>query len=300
VQIRIGLGKKTTIVGRYRLYRKFHNLKNKYAILVPAAERDNIQDTVDSIKYYEPNALVVLIQDYVTQKKISGDCIVLPKLNWPKGSYGGLFQKELYAFNFILKNFDCEIVLRLDADAVFIRPDVFTKVQAIFDQNRNVGMAGAVSTIHGHPRNYDWAEELFRKRGGRQTFFKLRMRQTLAEREKKAFSHGYVRGFNTLGAATFLRTEMLRVWSEFGWLDDELLSGAPIPDDFLLSLHTYAAGYEIADIGGINGLLGVAAVGLPLPPNEIIERKKYIAHSVRSYESLTESEIRNYFRLHRT
>ena len=274
-------------------------MNNRNVVLVPAAERDHIQDTLDSINYYEPDAVILVIQDYFTRDRVVGSHTTFPPLNWPRNSYGGLFQKELYAFDFILKNLNPKIVLRLDADAVFIRSGVFAAVQKIFDANQNIGLAGGLTTINGSQRNFDWAEKLFRTRGGRKTLLKPFLRREIVGREKMAFANGYMRGLNALGAAAFFRIEMIEAWASEGWMDNDRLAHAPIPDDFLFSLHTYASGYTIHDIGGVDGLLGTAAVGLPLAPSELIERGKYIVHSVRSYKDMHESEIREFFKKRR-
>jgi hypothetical protein len=63
-----------------------------------------------------------------------------------------------------------------------------------------------------------------------------------------------------------------------------------------MGLLTVAAGYHIADFGRPADPIALAWKGLPAHPEELLARKKLVTHSVRSWESLEESQIRNFFR----
>jgi hypothetical protein len=68
-----------------------------------------------------------------------------------------------------------------------------------------------------------------------------------------------------------------------------------LADDHLMSLLTVAAGFRIADFGGPEDPLALKWRGLPAHPAELLADGKLITHSVRSWDDLSERQIRSIF-----
>jgi len=271
-------------------------MSSKNVILIPAALRDNVSDTVDSVLHFEPKAEVIVIKDYEDNLKLDSRVTVLPPLPWKRNAFGGLLQKKMWALEYILQNSTAEIILSLDADALLIKSGVFSKVSEVFKDAR-IGISGCARlTPSGTQRDFTAVGESIRSRGGLRSIAHVKGRQFTHDLLMLAESTEYELGEHALGGAQFFSRKMVADWSSLGWLQDRGLSTLPIADDGSLGLMAYAAGYRIQDIGGPGGLLNVAWKGLPSSPEEIAASGAYITHSVRSYKNRNENEIRGFFR----
>ena len=85
-----------------------------------------------------------------------------------------------------------------------------------------------------------------------------------------------------------------------GWFDQPYFATSLLGEDHIMSLLAVAAGYRIADFGGPDDPLALKWRGLPAHPEELLANKKLVTHSVRSWENMTEDEIRGIFRAART
>jgi hypothetical protein len=271
-------------------------MSSRYAILIPAAPRDDVADTLDSVFHFEPAAEVVLIKDYDDNSKLDPRVTVLPPLPWKRDGLGGLLQKKMWAFEYILQNSTAEVILSLDADALLIKGGVFPKVAEVF-KDENVGIAGCSrQTPSGHTRDFSPVAKSIRSRGGLRSINHNSGRRFIEKLLLQARSTEYEIGEHALGGASFFSRKIVNDWSKLGWLKDHGISKIPIPEDGAFGLMAYAAGYRIEDIGGPGGLLNIAWNGLPASPKEVHESTAYVTHSVRSFEDLNEIQIRNFFK----
>jgi type II secretory pathway component PulM len=87
----------------------------------------------------------------------------------------------------------------------------------------------------------------------------------------------------------------VRAIYEKGWFGDRRLERSYLGDDHLLGLVTVAAGFRLADLGGPDGPMALRWQGLPAHPAELLAAGKALTHSVRSWQNLTEPEIRAFF-----
>jgi hypothetical protein len=67
-----------------------------------------------------------------------------------------------------------------------------------------------------------------------------------------------------------------------------------------MALLTRAAGYRIGDFGGPIDPLALKWQGLPAHPADLLNAGKLVTHSVRSWQDLTERQIRDIFAKERT
>ena len=270
------------------------------AVVVPDSGRDDLVDTLASVRAYLPRATVVVVDDRPPPQRprsLGPSCVVLPSLPYPRNAYGGLWLKECYAFRWVLANLAVDYVLRLDSDALVTGPGLDRLVVERFAREPTLGVLGAYRWgADGAKRDFGPAVRAISSEAGLPGLVlrpacRLALRRLLAA----ARSNGYETGEHTLGAVSVLRPEMLARCQEMGWLDMPTLAGSKLGEDWLVAMMARAAGYALGDIGGPHGVIAVAWKGLPASPEELLERGVLATHSVRSWRGRSEAEIRRYF-----
>jgi hypothetical protein len=272
-------------------------------VIIPAAAIDDVEDTIDSVLFYEPNATIILIKDHDLNLDLDSRVLVLPKLSWPSmvGGKGAVFQKKLYAFKFILANFqDYEYVISLDADAVFLKSGIFEELDSIM-KDRRIGIAGTVHlTKDGSLRNFEPIKNAILQKGGLRCIHKRSGRRHLDNLIRLCGDERDKIGTHALGGMSVFQREMIESWDNRGWLFNDKLHSFPIPEDGLMGLLAIASGFTFKDIGGPTGIIDLAWRGLPRHPKELVESDRYVTHSVRSFKEMNESEIRTFFSIRRS
>ena len=267
-------------------------------VIIPAAAIDDVEDTIDSVLFYEPNATIILIKDHELNLDLDSRVIVLPKLPWPSmaGGKGAVFQKKLYAFKYILANFqDYEYVISLDADAVFLQSGIFEELDSIM-LDRSIGIAGTVHlTKDGGLRNFEPVKNAILRKGGLRSLHKRSGRRYLDSLISQCGEDRNRIGMHALGGMSVFQREMIESWDQRGWLSNDKLHSFRIPEDGLMGLLALASGYKFKDIGGPTGIIDLAWRGLPRHPEELATSGRYVTHSVRSFGAMNESDIRTFF-----
>jgi len=269
-------------------------------VLIPCAPRDNVVDTVDSVRTFLPDCRIVVIDDGIPDVRGDGlpdDATVLPPLNYQRNTRGSLWMKDCYGFRFILVNYPSDFILRLDADALIVASGLETEITRVFAEP-HVGMAGVyrIDPSGGRRDFSPVARAIAAETEGLRSWIRPLARGPLRSLLVEAQRHGYAAGEHALGAVTVVRTKMLEDWARRGWLELKGLRTSHVPEDALLGLATRAAGFTIAELGGRDGPLAVTWRGLPASPPQLAASGAIAVHSVRSWKDWTESEIRSFFR----
>ena len=269
-------------------------------VLFSSAPRDNVVDTVDSVRTFLPGWRVVVIDDGMPNLRGDGlpqEVTVLPPLNYPRNTVGGLWMKYCYGFKFILVNHPSDFILKLDADALVVGSGLEEEIERVF-ADPLVGVAGVYRLDpSGGQRDFSpIARAIGAESEGLRSWTRPLARGPLRSLLVEARRHGYEAGEHALGAANVLRTEMLGSWARRGWLDLRGLRTSHVPEDALLSLTTRAAGFTIAELGDRGGPFAATWKGLPASPPQLALSGAIVVHSVRSWQDWTESEIRSFFR----
>ncbi len=269
-------------------------------VLISSAPRDNVVDTVDSVRTFMPEWRVVVIDDGVPDVRGDGlpdDVTVLPPLNYPRNTLGALWMKYCYGLKFILVNRPSDFILKLDADALVVASGLEAVIGRVF-ADPQVGLAGVyrIDPSGGRRDFSPIARAIGAEAKGLRSWVRPFARGPLRSLLVEARRNGYETGEHALGAANVIRTRMLEDWARRGWLSLKGLGTSHVPDDALLSLTTRAAGFTIAELGGRDGPFGVTWRGLPASPPELAASRAVIVHSVRSWEDWTEGEIRSFFK----
>ena len=102
-------------------------------------------DTVDSVRTFLPELrAIVVIDDGLPDVRGSGlpdDVTLLPPLNYPRNTFGGLWMKDCYGLKFILVNHPSDFILKLDADALVVASGLEAEISRAF-ADPQVGVAG--------------------------------------------------------------------------------------------------------------------------------------------------------------
>ncbi len=113
---------------------------------------------------------------------------------------------------------------------------------------------------------------------------------------RAARAHGYVTGAHCLGGAYAVAPALLRHADLF---DPEPWLGVGLGEDVVLGVLCHAAGLEPRGLVGPGEPFGLAHVGLPAPPDELIAAGHSIVHAVKHRDAATEEQLREVFRLAR-
>jgi hypothetical protein len=110
-----------------------------------------------------------------------------------------------------------------------------------------------------------------------------------------ASAPGYIPGEHALAAAVVYREQAIGEMYRRGLLDLNGLASSRLGDDHIFGLITVAAGYRTDDFSGPGDPMAVKWKGLPSAPEDLIKTGKLVTHSIRSWDKMSEPEIRDYF-----
>lgn len=268
--------------------------------MVPDSGRDDVADTLASVRAYLPGATAVVVDDRArpaANRRLGSGCVVLPPLPYPRNAYGGLWAKECYAFRWVLANIEVDYVLRLDTDALVLGPGLDEAVVQRFRADPACGALGAYRTGHdGGARDFGPAARGVANEAGLVGLvLRRKCRAALRPLLKAALSNGYELGEHALGAVYALRPQMLAKWQEMGLLDLDELSRSKLGEDWIVGIATKASGYSIGDFAGPGGPLVLSWRGLPASPEELVSGGALATHSLRGWRGRSEAELRRYF-----
>jgi hypothetical protein len=265
-------------------------------VVVPAGPKDDAADTLRSVLCYTDPELLLVVDDTHGRGIGFSDprVVVFTPPDSPPGPFGGLWVKLAAAFRYAVEHTDFDVLLRLDTDALILGPGIAQAAAERFSGDSAIGALGAYRVgPDGQIRDWTPARKMVRAELG------LRgMRHAAARRRVRALASAapeYVHGEHALGGAVLFRGDMVREWHRRGMLDYPELGDSSIGEDHLFGLLTAAAGYRTGDFSGPEDPLAVRWIGLPAAPAELLAAGKLITHSVRSWESMQEAEIRAFF-----
>jgi hypothetical protein len=281
--------------------------RKRIAAVVPVGPKDaeDAFDTLASMLYYldSPRIIVVVDDtgprtDFARQaRELSPDIVVLPAPEHSVGGFGGLWSKIAAGYAWLLERYEPDVVLRLDVDALVIGPGIEVQAAREFSEDPNVGLLGSYRIgPDGGLRDWSWpARRLDIEVGFRGIPYPSR-RKHLRELIALARRHGYVNGEHALGGSYIHSLKAADDIHAKGWFNQPYLATSKLGEDHIMALITVAAGYRIADFGRPADPMALKWRGLPSHPDELIANEKLITHSVRSWDSLKESEIRGIFK----
>ncbi len=287
----------------------------RIAVVMPVGpepvEADRCRDTALSILAWEPAVRwIVLVDDSSSARDLTGqlagatDPVCLP--HPLRGRRAGLADRVaaavLAALEWVARNTDADLVMKLDTDALVIAP--FADKLAAAAADDTVGLLGSYDrTCNGEPRSFvPWVRPI--KRAARMI---QPRRIAVTDRARRVRSYvregraaGYQWGEHVLGGALAMPRPALDALVRGGGLDDPTtFTGTGLFDDPILGLLVRRAGYRIAGHVDDGQTFALAWRGLPDDPERLAHRGYSIIHSVKNDPRFTEEAIRRYFRSQR-
>ncbi len=271
-------------------------------VLIPAGPDDPVADTVESCFTYLDGPLsIVVVNDggakVADELRPFGDRITVVDApgTQPSGRQGKLWSNLALGFAWLADTVDCDVVVRLDTDALIIGYGLVEKARARFASEPDGGLLGANRYgPDGGTRVWSGvARTIMRETGP----FGLRdpgLRRQLRSLERSAKANGYRRGEHALGAISLMSGPALRALRHTNTFDLTFPTSR-LGDDHLLGLATYAAGFRIGEFSRPGDPLAVVWRGLAESPDALVARGVAGIHSVRSAPGWDHAAIRAYF-----
>lgn len=270
---------------------------------MPAGPGEDVADTLESVRAFtDPSRAVVVVDDSgspALAARLAGepDVRVVPAPAGAEGSRGGLWVKLAAGYRAAAERFAFDVLLRMDADALLLRPGIEDAALARFAARPGVGMLGSHRIgPDGGRRDFGPAAAILRAECGPRGLRHPGLRRTLRRVRREAERHGYVAGEHPLGGAYIHSPDAVRAMLDAGLLELPVLARSRLGEDHLFAMLTVAAGYGIDDFGGPGQPLALRWVGLPDHPEALLAGDAMVTHSVRSWGDLDEPAVRAVFR----
>ncbi|HMO25433.1 MAG TPA: hypothetical protein PKB10_04120 [Tepidisphaeraceae bacterium] len=296
----------------------------EYAVLLAVGPRpdeiDRVRDLVAAIGHYEPGRCAFVMVDDVPTPRGLDKLIDFPPhirpivahhprhgqvIIYKRGK--GICSAILLCLQIAARQTRADFVLKLDTDSHVIAP-FSQKIRTAFAANPTVGEIGAytltpnntprdfsrngsnIQSRHALPR-FDWKHPI-RSMKARRDPLAARLRRHIDD----AVANGYVYGEHCLGGGYAISRPCLDAMNARGYLDDpSLWLAIDCPEDVMAGLYVKAAGFGIANHVGTNEVFGVRHMGLPYPPEELVQRGYSVIHAVKNDPNVSEPDIRAYF-----
>jgi hypothetical protein len=281
--------------------------RKRIGVVLPVGPKDAeaALDTLASALYYlDESRIIVVVDDSgrhaefaARVRELSPEIVVLPAPPRAPGGFGGLWVKIASGYQWLLEHYHPDVVLRLDADALIIGAGLEDCATREFAENPEVGLLGSYRTDpNGRVRDWSWAARRLNIETGIRGLRHPRRWRRLRLFTTLAGQHGYVDGEHVLGGGYIHSFEAAYAIYLKGWFRQPCFGTSKLGEDHLMGLLAVAAGYRIADFARPEDPMAVKWRGLPSHPDELLANKKLVTHSVRSWGSLDEAQIRAIFR----
>jgi GT2 family glycosyltransferase len=140
------------------------------AIVVPVGPgKEEILDTLESVECYCAEPHLVVIVDDDTQDGTYEALASRQRANWrilrnarPMGC-ARLVHSLCSAYRLILSETRCALVLRLDQDALIVKPGVLSDALGYMRANPSAGIFGVYDRDYNRPRSFDSHRSLMRR-----------------------------------------------------------------------------------------------------------------------------------------
>jgi hypothetical protein len=282
----------------------------KLIVLIPVGpmgssyQYDDIIDTLNSIIYYTTPDRRIIIQDNSFPmhlgerlKQTFPDLLVV-RTPQNYGLYGGLYKAESLALIFAHTAFNFQVLVRMDIDAIITGKGLEDDALDFFKDNPKVGLLGNYLTSG---EGVDWPNDQIQAQTNFLGWLRDRQRSDyLRKLVSMAKANGYKPGDHILGGACIFSAALVEKLVRQGFLLREELRRAKLQNDHIFGLLCKAAGMDMADFHSESKPMAVAWKGLPLSPQELVEKNKKLVHSTRFWKDMNEEQVRLFFRARRT
>lgn len=283
-------------------------------VVIPVGPRCNltfVEDTIDSVyDFIYCRYKIIVIDDsqegmgnQLKKKFPDIDLIVNSKSH---GRWGGLYVNLCKAYRYAIDHYHFDALLKLDTDALVIGSNPQEEAIRLFREEPRIGIAGLHYTeqtnidFYGNKVDNSWPRKQLMKDT---CSWKLIRRPianlTLRHYFFKAVRKGYQIGENIFGGSYFMSETFLVKMKEEGLLPDHKLRSVNLEEDHIFGLLARMLDFKLGDLASNDLPMGVAWLGLPAPPEELLKHDKKIIHSTRKWGDLDEKAIRSFFKKQR-
>jgi hypothetical protein len=265
-------------------------------------------DTLESIERFAlPHHQILLVDDSAEDIGAKSkaqfpkiDVLVMrkPGEDATRSVTGNFFEKISRSIKHATENYSFQALMRMDADALMCNSGGDANGMEIFLANAKLGMIGSFKTrCDGQPRDFQWSADHLKKEAGFQLLpDKRKLSDSLNVLLKPARAHGYEDGENIIAPGSMTSRAACEKMCAHPLYGSPLFRPTKLGDDHLNSLFLRAVGFEPGDFATGDLPLGVWLKNLEWSPEEIVQRGKCVAHSVRSYKDLDEKQVRAEFK----
>ncbi|MFC5061725.1 glycosyltransferase family 2 protein [Actinomycetospora atypica] len=261
------------------------------AVVVPVGPgpAEFVDDTLASVRdrLGVPHTLVV-VNDSPRRTWPPGVVVVAAPPRAP-GGQGGLFVKLAAGIRCAVQLGGFDVLLRLDTDALVLRPGVVDAARRRFEADPSLGLLGAVRVgPDGGARSFAPAAAALRAEAGLRGLVHPLLRRRLRS--------GPLDGVHALGGAYLLSAACCSALMESGWLEAPELALSRAGEDHLMGAAVRACGFSLGEFSRPGDPLAVRWIGLPDSPAAVWASGACVTHSVRSWGVLDEAAVRAEFR----
>lgn len=207
---------------------------------------------------------------------------------------------------------DC-VFVKIDSDAVIVRPGMVERAQALLAADPRIGQLGQCkrNIVGKSLENRGWQSYFARRTTplGLAKACGLLLRQTrnpveavrLTLRLRRLFDlargNGYSDGEFAIGGSYILSRAAVEAMLRDGWLTDSPFRHFPtVGEDVMMTPHIYASGFRASDDVDPDGIFAICGVEPWIHPEELKRRGNYIIHPTkygvtRFAEKLTEPQL---------
>lgn len=256
------------------------------AVVVPIGPgKESALDTIESIAVYCPEPNIVVLVDDCTEDGTYEALLSQRSENWfvlrnPRSmGVGRLVHTLCFAYRFVLAQTNCRLVLRLDQDALIIKPGVLTDALAYHFDHPTVGLFGVYDHDYNRPRSFEAHRDLMRRE---MSWWRaaLGLRPAWANTLHAAETHGYELGTNVFGGAYFVTRACLEGMQAIGALELPYHWHSRLMEDVFYSMAAVAAGFQLGHFAAPDGPLCLEWRKLPYPPEHLAKMPFKVVHSV--------------------
>lgn len=307
-----------------------------FAAFIPvgpgASELERLSDLWESFCTYEPSVSTLVIVDNGSHRDAikrtlsiprGCDLVVLlhPRLSTdrPPTRLGDLWISTVDALNHLRSHAAVEFVLKLDTDSLVIAPFA-DKIRAALARHPNAGMLGALGTSCNDARRsfqidaavagavitaLDMVQRLDRlsdeeiallRSGGIQTNDQISAFEAMCKLLSSLRTIPF-QGRHCQGGAYAVTSSLIHKMSAAGFLTNpEQLWDFCVAEDQMVGLACSVLRLDIVDLSAPGEPFGVQCGGLAYPPEQLLEYRYSVIHSVKNDSSYPEDYVRRFFR----
>ena len=256
------------------------------AIVMPVGPgKEAALDTLHSVELFCPEPHVVFVIDDQTKDGTYEALMAAKRPHWHifRNKHPHRIERLVhglgFAFEQVIERTECELILRLDQDALVIKPGLLPEALAYQKMHPSVGLFGVYEVDYNRPRSFEshkrlidretaWYRSLIGQRPSWENYLRI------------AESRGYKRGENVFGGAYFVTRKCLEAAMKMGALNIPWRWHSKMQEDVYFSMLVVAAGFQLGHFAAPDGPLCMEWRGLPYPAAALAASKYKLVHSV--------------------